>query len=105
MKKLLHIIGSPGKTGSGSEAIATEFLKHYTMSNPDAVIDTLNLWDGSVPAFDGDKAAAKMTFFRDGALEGAIKKALGKVIGVTERFTAADEYLIPAPMWNGSINK
>jgi FMN-dependent NADH-azoreductase len=62
MKKLLHIIGSPRKASSCSEAIAAEFLKQYTMSNPDAAIATLDLWDGSIPTYDGDKATAKMTF-------------------------------------------
>jgi FMN-dependent NADH-azoreductase len=103
MKKLLHIIGSPRKASSRSEAIAAEFLKQYIMSNPDAVIDTLDLWDGSVPTYDGDKAAAKMTFFGDGTLEGPIKSAWDKVIEVAERFNSADEYLISVPMWNSNI--
>jgi len=103
MKKLLHIISSPRKEKSRSGAIALEFLKQYKLSNPDAVIDELNLWDGSIPPFDGDKAAAKMTFFGEGTLDEQLKTSWDKVVEVTERFSSADEYLITVPMWNGGI--
>lgn len=103
MKKLLHIIGSPRKEKSRSGAIAREFLKQYKLSNPDAIIDELNLWDGSLPPFDGDKAAAKMTFFGDGTLDEQLKTSWDEVVEIVERFTSADEYLITVPMWNGGI--
>lgn len=103
MKKLLHIIGSPRKEKSRSGAIAQEFLKQYKLLNPDAIIDELNLWDGSIPTFDGDKAAAKMTFFGEGSLEGQLVTSWDRVVEVTERFSSADEYLITVPMWNGGI--
>lgn len=103
MKKLLHIISSPRGEKSKSGAIAQEFLKQYKLSNPDAVIDELNLWDGSIPPFDGNKAAAKMTFFGDGTLNEELQSSWDKVVEVTERFSSADEYLITVPMWNGGI--
>lgn len=103
MKKLLHIISSPRGEKSKSGAIAQEFLKQYKLLNPDAVIDELNLWDGSIPLFDGDKAAAKMTFFGEGTLDEQLKTSWDKVVEVTERFSSADEYLITVPMWNGGI--
>lgn len=103
MKKLLHIISSPRKEKSKSGAIAQEFLKQYKLSNPHAIIDELNLWDGTIPTFDGDKAAAKMTFFGDGTLNEELKSSWDKVVEVTERFSSADEYLITVPMWNGGI--
>lgn len=103
MKKLLHIISSPRGEKSKSGAIAQEFLKQYKLSNPDAIIDELNLWDGSIPPFDGNKAAAKMTFFGDGTLNEELQSSWDKVAEVTERFSSADEYLITVPMWNGGI--
>lgn len=103
MKKLLHIISSPRGEKSKSGAIAQEFLKQYKLSNPDAIIDELNLWDGSIPPFDGNKAAAKMTFFGDGTLNEELQSSWDKVVEVTERFSLADEYLITVPMWNGGI--
>ena len=103
MKKLLHIISSPRKEKSRSGAIAQEFLKQYKLSNPDAVIDELNLWEDSIPTFGGDKAAAKMTFFGDGVLNDQLKTSWDEVVEITERFSSADEYLITVPMWNGGI--
>lgn len=103
MKRLLHIISSPRKENSKSGAIAQEFMEQYKLLNPDAVIDELNLWDLSIPTFDGDKAAAKMTFFGEGILNEELKTSWDKVVEVTERFSSADEYLITVPMWNGGI--
>lgn len=103
MKKLLHIICSPRKEKSRSEAIGQEFLKQYKLSNPDAVVDELNLWDGSIPPYDGDKAAAKMTFFGDGVLTDELKTSWDAIVEITERFSSADDYLITVPMWNGGI--
>ncbi|NOS57072.1 MAG: FMN-dependent NADH-azoreductase [Cyclobacteriaceae bacterium] len=104
MKKLLHIIGSPRKEASESEKIAAAFIEQYKKSNKDAQIDVLNLWTEKMPLFDGNKAAAKMTFFGTGTLEGDIKSAWDEVVSVTNRFTSADEYLITVPMWNGGIS-
>lgn len=103
MKTLLHIVGSPRGAASKSEMIASKFKESYLALNPDAQIDVLNLWEEEIPAFDGNKAAAKMTFFGAGALEGEIKTAWDEVLSVTERFTRADDYLITVPMWNGGI--
>lgn len=103
MKKLLHIISSPRKEKSRSGAIAQEFLKQYKLSNPDAIIDELNLWQETIPTFDGDKAAAKMTFFGDDVLDEKLQSSWDKVVEVTQRFSSADEYLITVPMWNGGI--
>jgi len=103
MKKLLHIISSPRKSASESGKIADAFIRQYRISNPDAIVDELNLWTENIPTFDGNKAAAKMTFFGTGKLEGKIKTAWDEVVDVTNRFISADEYLITVPMWNGGI--
>jgi FMN-dependent NADH-azoreductase len=103
MKKLLHIVGSPRQTASESEKIAEAFIKQYRESNPGAEIDEFNLWTDKIPSFDGNKAAAKMTFFGVGSLEGEVKTAWDEVVAVTNRFIQADEYIITVPMWNGGI--
>lgn len=103
MKKLLYIVGSPREFASESSNIANAFLKQYKETNPDAIIDKLNLWKDKIPAFDGNKAAAKMTFLGEGVLEGELKTAWDEVVEITDRFKSADEYLITVPMWNGGI--
>src|SRR5882757_8715274 len=103
MKKLLYIVGSPRESASESTNIANAFLKQYKETNPDAVVDELNLWKEKIPPFDGNKAAAKMTFLGFGTLEGKLKTAWDEVIEITNRFAEADDYLISVPMWNGGI--
>lgn len=103
MKKLLYIVGSPRESASESTNIANVFLKQYKESNPGAVVDELNLWKEKIPPFDGDKAAAKMTFLGFGVLEGKLKTAWDEVTEIAGRFTAADDYLISVPMWNGAL--
>jgi len=103
MKKLLYIVGSPRGSVSESSKIANAFIKQYKETNPDAVVDELNLWEEKIPAFDGNKAAAKMTFAGYGVLEGELKTAWDEIVEITNRFKAADEYLITVPMWNGGI--
>ena len=103
MKKLLYIVGSPRESASESSKIANAFVKQYKETNPGAVVDELNLWKEKLPAFDGNKAAAKMTFLGYGVLEGKLKTAWDEVVEVTNRFKAADDYLFSVPMWNGGI--
>src|SRR5258708_26290183 len=103
MKKLLYIVGSPRESAAESSNIANAFIKQYKETNRGAVVDELNLWKEKIPAFDGNKAAAKMTFLGFGELEGKLKTAWDEVIEVADRFKSADEYLISVPMWNGGI--
>jgi FMN-dependent NADH-azoreductase len=63
MTRLLHVSSSPRGAASESLAIADAFLDSYRDAHPGAAIDTFDLWDGSLPAFGPDAAAAKMTVF------------------------------------------
>lgn len=83
--------------------MARTYISALTRQHNDLLIDTLDLWRENVPAFDGDKAAAKMTFFGVGELEGKLRTAWDEVLEVIERFTSADHYVISSPMWNGGI--
>ena len=49
------------------------------------MVDTLDLWDEPLPDFDGDQAAAKMTFFGVGELDGATRTAWDEITRITER--------------------
>jgi len=44
-----------------------------------------------------------MSFFGVGQLEGAKQTAWDRIVEVTERFKAADYYVLGVPMWNGGI--
>lgn len=101
--KLLYIKGSPRGGKSKSGHVAESFLDSYRANHPEAEIDILDLWDESLPEFDGDKVAAKMTFFGEGTLEGTQKAVWEQIVTITKRFASADDYLFTVPMWNFGI--
>lgn len=103
MKKILHIIASPRGDESQSRKLAEAYLKAVKAENPDLIVDTIDLWDQDLPEFDGDKAAAKMTFFGVGDMDTTRQSAWDQIVAITDRFTSADAYVLSVPMWNGGI--
>ena len=101
--KLLFVKGSPRGVGAHSTKVAEAYLAEYRSKNPHATIEEIDLWRTPLPEFDGDRAAAKMSFFGEGTLEGARKTAWDEIVAITNRFTSADNYLFTVPMWNGGI--
>jgi FMN-dependent NADH-azoreductase len=101
--KLLFVKGSPRDEKSTSARVAESFLAAYRAKNPNAQIDEIDLWQEALPEFNGDSAAAKMSFFGEGTLDGARKTAWDRIISIIQRFTSADDYLFTVPMWNGGI--
>ncbi|WP_206428665.1 FMN-dependent NADH-azoreductase [Mycolicibacterium stellerae] len=101
--KLLFVQGSPRKTDSGSIHVAQTYLDALTAMNPDLEVDVLELWDADLPAFDGDKAAAKMNVIAGEGLAGVQRSAWDEITEIASRFIAADRYLIASPMWNAGI--
>lgn len=103
MTKILHIEASPRGAESKSNEIARAHVEALRQRNGGSQVDTLDLWRESLPEFDGNSAAAKLTFFGVGELNGAKKTAWDRIVEITERFKAADHYVIGAPMWNGGV--
>jgi len=103
MTKLLHIVSSPRAGLSKSSALAQAFINAEQLKNPDIEIDILNIWDQPLPDFDGDSAAAKMTFFGVGEMYNTAQSAWDEIVQITERFKSADHYVLSVPMWNGGI--
>ena len=103
MTKILHIVASPRKEASQSTTLAEAYLKSAIKADPTTTIDRLDLWNEDLPEFDGDKAAAKMTFFGVGDMGEAQQSAWDQIVDITSRFTRADTYVISVPMWNGGI--
>lgn len=103
MTKLLHIIASPRGAESQSNKLASAYVEARLAADPALEVDVIDLWGEDLPEFDGDKAAAKMTFFGVGEMDGAKQSAWDRVVEITQRFIDADEYVIAVPMWNGGI--
>ncbi|WP_108257861.1 FMN-dependent NADH-azoreductase [Mangrovicoccus ximenensis] len=103
MQKILYIAASPRGAASQSGKLADAYLGARRAAEPDVAIDRLDLWQETLPEFDGDKAAAKMTFFGQGEMDAPRRSAWDEVVAIADRFAAADEYVLSVPMWNGGI--
>ena len=103
MTKLLFIEASPRGGESKSIQIAETYLSVLLANNPDLDVDRLKLWEADLPAFDGDKVAAKMNVIVGQEQNAAQKTAWDQIVEIANRFIAADRYLFAVPMWNGGI--
>src|SRR5947208_12763689 len=102
-QRLLHISASPRGVASESLGIANTFLDVFADTHPDIEIETFDLWDGTLPAFGPDAAAAKMSVFAGAQTQGDAAGAWTTVIDTFRRFDSADRYLFSVPMWNHGI--
>jgi FMN-dependent NADH-azoreductase len=103
MPSLLHISASPRGSQSESLAIASTFLETLHDMRPDITLDTFDLWDGTLPPFEPEAAAAKMSVFAGQQPAGAEAAAWLAAERTFQRFAAADYYLFSVPMWNHGI--
>jgi len=103
MTKLLFIQASPRGEQSKSIQVAQTYLDTLKATNPALEVDVLPLWETDLPAFDGDKAAAKVNMMLGQKHNSAQKTAWDQIVQIASRFIAADRYLFAVPMWNGTI--
>jgi FMN-dependent NADH-azoreductase len=103
MSRLLHVSASPRGARSESLALAATFLDTYREHNPLDDVDTLDLWDGTLPDFGPAAAAAKMAVFAGEEPRGAAAEAWARAIATFRRFDSYDRYLFSVPMWNAGI--
>jgi FMN-dependent NADH-azoreductase len=101
--RLLHIAASPRGAASESRRIAETFLKAYREANPAHVIETWDLWDGSVPEFGPAAAAAKMAVFAGNTPQAEGAAAWHAAKKAFARFDSAAHLLFSVPMWNAGI--
>ena len=102
MTHLLHISTSPRGERSESLALAAAYVAEVA-KRPDVDIEHWDLWDGSLPDFGPDAAAAKMAVFAGQDPPGAQARAWDRARRAFHRFDAADAYLFSVPMWNGGV--
>jgi len=103
MTKLLFIKASPRGAESKSIQIAEVYLATLRAKNPGLEVDAIELWGAELPAFDGDKVAAKMNVITGQGQNDVQKTAWDQIVEIANRFIAADRYLLAVPMWNGGI--
>ena len=103
MTTVLYIEASPRKKRSHSIRVADAFLSAYRSANPDHRIDSFDLWDEPLPAFDGDMINAKYAVMQGQDPSGGEREAWSKVEKIFSRFGDADKYVFSLPMWNFGI--
>jgi FMN-dependent NADH-azoreductase len=103
MTRLLFIQASPRGPESKSIQIAETYLDALRAGNPDLEVDTVALWETDLPAFDGDKAAAKINVMLGQDQNAVQKTAWDQITAIAGRFIVADRYLFAVPMWNGGV--
>ena len=103
MSRLLYIQASPRGQRSHSVAVTDAFVEAYEQKHPDDEIVILNVFDASIPNFDGLAVQAKYTILHGKSHSQAEQEAWKDVEQVIEQFTSADKYVLAVPMWNFSI--
>ena len=103
MGKLLYIQASPRAERSKSIAVADAFIDTYRQMHRGDLIESLNVFQADLLAFDGLVVQAKYTILqgkKHTQEELSAWKAVEKVI---KQFTSADKYVFAVPMWNFGI--
>lgn len=103
MATILEIIASPRGEKSASLEVMRAFCHEYRETHSDTTIETLNLFDEALPAFDGQAVWGKYAILYGKPAGPETKAAFAKVEAVIERFKAADVYAFAVPMWNFGI--
>ena len=103
MSKLLYIQASPRGQRSHCITVADAFIEAYKQKHPDDKIVTLNVFDASIPSFDGLAVQAKYTILHGRSHSEEELEVWKNVEKVIEQFTSADKYVLAVPMWNFSI--
>jgi len=103
MGRLLYIQASPRIQRSHSIAVADAFVAAYDQEHSDDEIVTLNLFEASIPSFDGLAIQAKYTILHGQAHSDEEMRAWKNVERIIEQFTSADKYVFAVPMWNFGI--
>ncbi|MHC4174837.1 MAG: FMN-dependent NADH-azoreductase [Planctomycetota bacterium] len=103
MSRLLYIQASPRVQRSHSIAVADAFVETYERTYPNDEIVTLNVFEASIPNFDGLAVQAKYTILHGQSHTKEELEVWKDVEKVIEQFTSADKYVLAVPMWNFSI--
>ena len=106
MTSLLHVSASPRGAASESLALASTFLATYREMHPDAIVDTLDLWEAPLPRFGPAGASAKVAVFGGAgpdSLDPEQAAVWAQAQALAGQFTAAGAYLFSVPMWNAGV--
>ena len=98
--KLLEIQSSPRGESSDSIALTRSFVEACKSSNASIVVDTLNVWNESLPEFDYEAIGAKYKAVRHETMTEAESNVWERIQSLIQRFQNADRIVLGIPMWN-----
>lgn len=103
MSKLLYIESAPLKSRSHTVAVYRAFEQAYRAAHPSDEIETLDLWQASLPPFDALTIEAKFAVLRRNEFSSEQFERWQAVRNVARHFNAADKYVFGVPMWNFGV--
>ena len=103
MGKLFYIEASPRKERAYSIKVAQQFLNTYKETNPSHTIESFDLWQTSLPEFDGATINAKYRILHGETHTAAEATAWNSVEELFNQFDSADKFVFSLPMWNFGV--
>lgn len=103
MSRLLFIESSPRDAGSASTKIAEAFVDAWRAKNAGGTVDTLDVWDGTLPEFDGAALQGKYAALSGQDPTPEQTEAWKAIRTYAKRFHDADAILFAIPLWNYTI--
>ena len=100
---VLYVQASPRGESSHSVTTANALIKELRTRQPEARIDTLNVFTDPLPEFNADGVSGRYKLGRGLPATPEETAAWKNVVDVIERFKAADTYVFAIPMWNFGI--
>lgn len=103
MPRLLQLIASPSGSASNSTRIANTLVEAFRQRHPSQEVDTVDVWNLSLPPFDADMIAAKFAVLRTQNATAMQEAQWARAVALSEVFNRADRYVISLPMWNFGV--
>ncbi|MGC4377908.1 FMN-dependent NADH-azoreductase [Fictibacillus sp. Mic-4] len=101
MTKILYINSNPKAVDqSFGLQLGQHFLEEWLKNEPDAEVETVNLYKEDIPLIDEVVLSAWGKFAVQAELTAEEAAKVGRMNEILEQFLAADVYVFATPMWN-----
>ncbi len=101
--RLLEIQSSPRGESSDSITLTKSFIEACKSDNASIVVDTLNVWNESLPEFDYEAIGAKYKAVKHETMTEVESNVWERIQLLIRRFQNADRIVLGTPMWNFSL--
>lgn len=100
MNRILHIIATPRGVSSRTLSLSTTLIEKILKEAPQLVVDTLDLYQESMPELHGTTVEGKYLLMGGKTVKDELVPQWKEVEKCINRFMAAGLILISVPMWN-----